>query len=76
MIVIDQFDERLYFASFGDSLLSHPSSDLAWVSLNACDESMAKGKGFGAFVKGFEDDGFASCVATTGDKRNLAGFQD
>jgi len=76
VVVIDQLDEWFYFASFGDSFPAHSSSDFAWISLNTSDESMAKGKGFCAFIKGLEDDGFASCIATTGDKRNLAGFQD
>ena len=76
MIVIDQLDEWFYFASFGDSFFAHSSSDFPWVSLNASDESMAKGKGFRAFVEGLEDNGFASCITTTGDECNLAGFQD
>src|SRR5271169_3616228 len=76
VIVIDQLDEWFYFASFGDSFLAHSSSDFSWVSLNASDKSMAKGKGFCAFVEWLEDNGFASCITTTGDKRNLAGFQD
>ena len=76
MVVIDQLDEWFYFASFGNSFLAHSSSDFAWISLNTSDESMAKGKDFCAFIKGLEDDSFASCITTTGDKRNLAGFQD
>jgi hypothetical protein len=74
MIVIDHLDERLYFASLGNTFLAHSCGDFAWVALDASDQGMAEGMHFCAVVVGLEDHGLAARVATSGDECNLAGF--
>lgn len=76
MIVIDHFEERLYFASLSNALLAHSSGDLPWVTLNSSDESMAKRMSFRSIIARFEDDGLATSITASGDKSDFAGFQD
>lgn len=76
MVVVDQLDEWLHLASLGNSLLTHSSSDFAWVTLDSGYESMAERVYLGSFVVWFEDDGFTTSIAATSDKSNFAGFQD
>ena len=76
MIVIDQFDEWFYFASFGNPFLAHSRGNFAGVALDSSDESVTEGMYFCSIVKWFEDDCLAACVTPTGDECNFSRFQD
>jgi hypothetical protein len=76
MIVIDHLDERLYFASLGDTFLAHSRGDFARVTLDASDQGVAEGMHLCAVVVGLEDHGLAARIATSGDECDFARFQD
>lgn len=76
MIVIDHLDERLYFASLGDTFLAHSRGDFAGVTLDASDQGVAEGMHLCAVVVGLEDHGLAAGIATSGDECDFARFQD
>jgi hypothetical protein len=76
MIVVDQFDEWLHFASLGNSLLSHSRGNFARIALDSSYKSMAERVYFGSIVVWFQDDSLAASIAATGDEGNFTGFQD
>ena len=76
MIVIDQFDKRLYLAPLCNPFLSHSSGDFARITFDSSNKGMAKRVSFVSLVIGFEDDCFAACVTTSGHESDFAWFQD
>lgn len=74
MIVIDQFNERFYFALFGNSFLAHSRCDFARVAFNASDEGMTERVDFRTVIKGFEDHCFATSVTAASDKCDFTRF--
>ena len=55
MVVVDDFDEGLDFATFFLALLRHAAGDLQWVALDAGDEGVGEGMRFRAGVEGLDD---------------------
>ena len=56
VVVVDDLDERLDFASLVLSRLTHPSCNLAWVPLDAGHEGMAIRVALVTIVNGLDDD--------------------
>ena len=73
---ISHLKERLDTGPLLNLLLGHALGDHPWVSIDAGDESVAKGFVRGSIIVGLNNDGLASGKSTGQDKDNLALFHN
>lgn len=72
MVVVDDFDEGLYFAALVLAGFRHAAGDLERVALDTGDECVWEGMRFAAVVLGLDDDYFLSCISSArNDRLNL-----
>ena len=69
-------DEGLDTAALGELLLAHALGHLAWVTLDASDQSVAIGAVLGAVILLLDDDGLLAGVLAREDDAHLAGFHE